>query len=537
MKKIAYSIAAFVLFMTSCIDNDIPYPYILGEIKEIAIEGQIGETKIDLAKRTVDLTVDERVELEEIKITKLIANQEALIKPDEKACVDAGKFPDFSYTSLNDLPANANTAMNFTEPVSMLLQTYQDYYWTIKVKQVIERSISVENQVGPPVIDEKNRIVLIYVSSKQPLKSIKINEMNLEGNNSRLVPDPFMVTNFTRPQRFEAYRNDKRIGQWTVDVVHTESSSSTGNAEVWARKAIVSGGMKSGAKPGVEFKKNSESNWKKVEDSAIALITSTTFKATIKGLEDGTAYQWRVIVDGVTGETSSFTTEKIQQVPNLNFDTWTLDGKNWFANAVANDYDDPSAYWATGNEGVTLSLAGGHDPVTMPVEGSDAYKGKAARLRSITGVNLVGAAAGNLLIGKYKTNLTNPSKSVEFGRPFTGARPSQLVGYFKYTPENITNKGSIPGNLTKDQAHIYIKLWDSAGNLFGYGEFVCKDKVSAYTKFTVDIDYKDLSARPSLMSIVATSSQYGGEFEGAKVAGQVGHGSTLWVDEFELIYD
>lgn len=43
--------------------------------------------------------------------------------------------------------------------------------------------------------------------------------------------------------------------------------------------------------------------------------------------------------------------------------------------------------------------------------------------------------------------------------------------------------------------------------------------------------------RPAAMTIVATSSRYGGEFEGAKVVGQVGHGSTLYVDEFELLYE
>ena len=40
-----------------------------------------------------------------------------------------------------------------------------------------------------------------------------------------------------------------------------------------------------------------------------------------------------------------------------------------------------------------------------------------------------------------------------------------------------------------------------------------------------------------MMTIVATSSQYGGEFSGARVCGQVGAGSTLWVDEFELLYE
>ena len=57
-----------------------------------------------------------------------------------------------------------------------------------------------------------------------------------------------------------------------------------------------------------------------------------------------------------TSDEATFTTEKIIEVPNLNFDTWTQDGKNWYPNPVADNYEDPQAYWATGNEGVTCLL-------------------------------------------------------------------------------------------------------------------------------------------------------------------------------------
>ena len=39
------------------------------------------------------------------------------------------------------------------------------------------------------------------------------------------------------------------------------------------------------------------------------------------------------------------------------------------------------------------------------------------------------------------------------------------------------------------------------------------------------------------MTIVATSSRYGGDFSGSKVSGSVGVGSELYVDEFELLYE
>ena len=177
----------------------------------------------------------------------------------------------------------------------------------------------------------------------------------------------------------------------------------------------------------------------------------------------------------------------------------------------------------------------------MPVEGSEAYKGKAAKMFTYGNIALVGAAAGNLFIGKYKTNAMAPATSPSFGRPYDGARPTKLSGYYKYSPKPITYQGhggiSIPGNLTTDQCHIYMYLWDAAGAEIAYGEFVGSEEVTEYTRFELELVYKNTKAKPAEIAIVATSSKYGGEFDGMYVVGQVGDGSTLWVDEFELSYD
>lgn len=157
-------------------------------------------------------------------------------------------------------------------------------------------------------------------------------------------------------------------------------------------------------------------------------------------------------------------------------------------------------------------------------------------MHTITGVTLVGSAAGNLFIGSYKTNMQNPSASPTFGRSYNGARPTKMKGYYKYLSQPI-NYGSYPGNLVNDECHIYLKIWDANDNLFGYGEFIGKETVTEYKEFEFEVKYNDLKAKPAKISIVATSSHYGGDFEGVKVIGQVGNGSTLWVDEFQLIYD
>ena len=240
-------------------------------------------------------------------------------------------------------------------------------------------------------------------------------------------------------------------------------------------------------------------------------------------------YQYKIVYGTEEGDVCTFTTEQFEEIPNLNFDTWNQNGKNWFANSDASD-----SYWATGNTGVTGWPLPNKDAITVRTD--DAVKGYAAQMHTLTGITLVKAAAGNLFIGSYKTNMSKPAESVTFGRPYTGARPTKLKGYYKYNPSNI-NSGDYPGNLTTDECNIYLKLWSQDGTEIGFGEFVGKETVTEYTPFEFDINYSETNKRPAKITIVITSSHYGGYFVGSEVKGQVGEGSTLWVDEFELLYE
>lgn len=282
-----------------------------------------------------------------------------------------------------------------------------------------------------------------------------------------------------------------------------------------------------------KYKKASEEVWQSTP--AVKDSESNKYTAKVENLDFGTEYQYKIVCGDAEGSVLNFITENYQEIPNLNFDTWTQSGKNWYACEVANNYDDPKAWWATGNEGVSGILSGIGYSITVRTD--DAYKGYAAQMTSVTGVNLVGSAAGNLFIGKYKTQLP-AATSVTFGRPYTGARPTKLSGFYKYTTAPI-NSGSVPGTLTTDECNIYLRLWDEEGNEIGFGEFVSNQTVNTYTPFEFDIEYSNPNKYPATITIVATSSHYGGEFndDGSKVVGQVGNGSTLWVDEFSLSYE
>lgn len=304
-------------------------------------------------------------------------------------------------------------------------------------------------------------------------------------------------------------------------------------SKVWGQFAYLSGtcSLQDAASP-VQFayKKKSESEWKTVEATK---GEGNAYSAKVSPLDFNTEYEYYILCGDKIGETCGFTTEAFEEIPNLNFDTWTQNGKNWYPNSEASN-----SYWATGNEGAT-TLGSSN---SIPVEGSDARTGKAGKLETVT-VPLVGYAAGNLLIGSYSTNLNDMASSVQFGRSYNGARPVKLTGYYKYTPGTSMNKnGKIPTDrtLTVDECDIYVKLW-SGDEVIAESHFITNQTVSEYTRFDLPIEYTNMTKRPDKITIVATSSRYGGEFEGTnmintKVVGQVAAGSTLWVDDFELSY-
>ena len=348
-------------------------------------------------------------------------------------------------------------------------------------------------------------------------------------------PPAETVTDFTRPRVFKAYRNGRYICDWTVDVQKSSVAASVEKVNAWATKAYISGSFRAGTDISVEYRVRGNEEWTKLDNSAITETGSTSYSAELTGLQSGTDYEVRALVGGSEGEAYSFQTETIVTLPNMNFETWTQDGKTWYPNPVADNLDDPQAYWATGNEGVTIYK----ESSTVPVTGSDAYKGKSAKMYTYGDILLVGAAAGNLFIGTYKTNVGKPESSPSFGRAYSGARPTKLSGYYKYKSMPVTYAGTVPGNLKTDQCHIYLRLWDDAGQEIAYGEFIGTETVTEYTKFEFDIKYSNTESKPAKIAIVATSSKYGGDFDenGKKVIGQVGDGSTLWVDEFELGYE
>ena len=173
-------------------------------------------------------------------------------------------------------------------------------------------------------------------------------------------------------------------------------------------------------------------------------------------------------------------------------------------------------------------------------------------------------AAGNAFIGQYLA--TNGTDGIlGFGRPFT-SRPKALRGYCRYISkaiDNITNDGKSNGAVKgeNDRGIVYVAMFDGTtdtytykGNSYtwpmvirtknkerlfsktderviGYGEIIWTESTTGenWIQFEVPITY-NRDVNPSAMLIVCSASYWGDFFTG-------GDGSTLYLDDLELVYE
>lgn len=547
-------VLASICGLAGCaIENDIPYPIVDGNIQSIEVEGQCDadgnsttQATINKTNRTIALYVDDTVDLTKLRITKLTVSNEARLLPaDSTQCYNYNRFPDTGFESLNDIPLSSDTRMDFSKPVTLVLHTYQDYAWTVTAQQIVKQEIALENQVGQAVLDNNNRIAIIYVSTSQPRNKIKVTAFDLGGKHGTVIPDPTTqdTYDFSEPRTFFVSRAWEDVSYpWTVYVHPKDPSedngSNTAEAFPMSTGARISGTIAAGKQPVIEYKKKVETSWNTLPASAVT-VSGTTYTATLSGLSPATDYQSRTSIDGTVAKEQSFTTAEATPLTDGSFDNWHQSGKLWNPWAEGGE-----SFWDTGNKGATTVGNSNSIPTDETCNG----KGQAACLESKYIV--LKFAAGNIFTGSYlKTTGTNGVLS--FGRPFT-AFPSKLRVHYKYTMSIIDKVGDDDYQYLKgrpDSCHIYIALtdWDepleirtrpSERQLFdkndphviAYAELIKGEDVPQYRQEDLVLNYRYNNRTPKYILVVASASKYGDFFVG-------GTGSKMWVDNFELIYD
>lgn len=311
---------------------------------------------------------------------------------------------------------------------------------------------------------------------------------------------------------------------------------------VWARHATVSARYNTATEPAgmtFQYRRTGEEAWTEFPVDGL-VKDGTAFSAVLTGLEPATEYEVRAITAAEQKDENiqKFTTEAAEQLPNFNFDSWYKDGKSWYANAdMGSNY-----FWDSGNKGAnTLSEVNPTSP-----EETFVVSGKAVRMESK--YVIMAFAGGNIYSGSFGA-VSGLGASINFGRPYA-CRPAALHGWYSYAPKEINRTKAPYDNLkgTMDIGKIYVALtdWSSPFNVntntgtffdpasdavIAYGELEISDNSNGeYKEFTINLDYRDLTRKPTHVLVVATASKYADYFTG-------GEGSKLYIDEFEFIFE
>lgn len=570
LKHIAWIMLPFIIVACE-ISDEIPFPIVYGQIAEFEVEGQCapdgsagGTASIDKTSRTVTLYVSDTVDISSLRITKItltgktnnpdVDYQEIpSLLPDSTVCIDYANFP---RTGFDKVAADQDTRINFTHNVKLVVRTYQDYEWTIIVNQVVEREIEVENQVGKAIIDPIQHTAIVYVTPEQSLKNIKVHKFSLGGIHGTVSPDPtkYDTYNFINLCHFAVKTGWGKIQNWSV-IVHQTTAVVETTAKVIARNlnATISGTKANGVIPKIEYREDRASDWQTVPSSEIT-VSSTSYSATLRGLQPSTKYVYRVTAGDVSLDPQEFTTISLQQLPNSSFDSWSTDASN--PKLYCPWASGETSFWDTGNRGATTVGNSNSVPTTETSTGS----GQAAYLESKWIV--LKFAAGNIFTGSYlKTDGTNGI--LGFGRPFT-AFPTKLTFDYKYKSTEISKSADEGYNYLigrPDSCYIYVALWHieegeeenfqgekypliirtkpgaeqhlfsaSDPRVIAFGQFTKGSNVDNWTTESIPISYKNTELSPTHILVVASSSKYGDFFAG-------GIGSTLVLDNLKLEYE
>ena len=111
--------------------------------------------------------------------------------------------------------------------------------------------------------------------------------------------------------------------------------------------------------------------------------------------------------------------------------------------------------------------------------------------------------------------------NINVKKPYT-EKPTALKGYYKYTP------------VEGDTASVSVKLYNG-DEVIAEGTFVEKNTVSGWTEFNIPITGANYDAvTPTHISIIISASA---GYDFSNLMNCVGkEGSTLWIDDFELVF-
>ena len=549
---------AVACLLQSClIGNDMSYPRIRANITSFEVENQESVT-IDGNSRTVTIELDEHADISAVTVVSSSMTEGA-------ACED---FP------------VAGTVLDLTYPKKFVLSIYQDYEWTVRANQTIERYVRCDNQVGEAYFNLKDKEVTLYVSDVQSLTDINITAMKLEPDGSNIVSTTGYEPESDTPgaeyvektractfpmklncvlERTFTVTDNGETTVWKMTVVQKKVDMSVTKANAWCYHVDVEAVYDGNGTPYMEYRQQGSEDWLRFDDVEVNGLDIT---ASIPGGDTSS-----VCTEDAQSSPVSFTTGTPDQLPNMGFDEWyqTDPNSTWYPYPLPESIDSVHIwypdYGTVSSAGVTriwdsanpgLNMIGSGNDATAPSEFvAVSGSGKmAARLESKKAFGTM-FAAGNILTGQFlKATISgNIGADLLWGTSFS-ARPKSLKGYYCYSPVEITEAKSPyedkKGEMDKLQILVLLTDWDrpflvqTASQKFvdQFGDDIIArgtiesdvDTDGEYVEFECPLVYNDNTRIPKYAVVIACASLYGDYFTG-------GVGSVLYVDEFEFVYD
>ncbi len=391
----------------------------------------------------------------------------------------------------------------------------------------------------------------------------KDNEYSLTRSFTNVQPRDHYILNFKLAD--EGYLGDGTEGGVQVEIDESTNTYTftfevprksaitlvTRAANAWSNFAMLSASItaktESFENSGLTFqwKKSGDADWSELTNDALTVDASDNVKATLKGLNPTTTYEYRLTYTNgdaeVVSDPVTFTTEQQIALYNGGFENWWMDGKVAYAN------EQGVSYWDTSNQGAA-SFGGSNTTETTDVVHSGS---KAAMLQSKYIV--IKFAAASLYTGSFGELVGTSGAKLNWGVPFT-ARPTALRGWMQYAPGSINRTGSdlpsgTPGKGEPDQCGMYCALlseelhvdntdmstfpnWETDSRVIAYGALPAEQNVHSngeWKEVNIPLVYRDLNRKPTHLLVVFSASKYGDYFHGSDT-------SVLYVDDFSLEY-
>ena len=554
--KTAFAAAA-ALLAASCISNDIPYPVV--ELRIANVEGEgFSVSENNVTSRVITLTLDEATDIRNVKIDAV--TYDAVVHSIE---LNKAELLD-QVRSSQELTGT----FNLLSPIYTTLSLYQDYDWTIRAVQTIERRFSVTGQIGATEIDTENRIVRVYVPDDTDLGHIEIEELKL---------GPAEITTYSpsleelsgssfESVRFVDVTCHGVTERWMLYVETTNVKVALREADLWQNTGTVTALISadeyaSGA--ALEYRIKGDTEWQPMQESGYdaGILTATiapewktetnpngltVYKLVPKkGLFAGHTYEFRLLVGGSEqGAPLEYTAPAGNTIPNgdmedASMSCWTQNNKT-------------AEFWGSGNNTFTKGLC---------TQASFAG-GTRAKLQATSAVGVL--ASGNLFTGLFQKDLITRGV-VSFGQTYAWkARPRALkVQYFAehIGPVDIDKKFGAPiGMGDQDRARIMVAIvdwntrrevgsgtepptgtWDpqeaastEQGKIIAYGSLFIDESSTGDRMIDTELElhFYDREAKPSglyQLVISCSTSAYGDFMTGCK-------SNVLYIDNFEWAY-